>query len=122
LPPRGLVVGGGRRACPGVLRRHHRRSRALPQRRLLEPRVNKLACQYALLRFRPFVETGEFARNPRRPVACGCGSCGGQRRAQHPGVRCRRWLIARWPAAYEFRKACAAAFGRSQDQALAPSR
>ena len=23
--------------------------------------MNKLACQYALLRFRPFVETGEFA-------------------------------------------------------------
>ena len=23
--------------------------------------MNKVACQYALLRFRPFVETGEFA-------------------------------------------------------------
>ncbi len=28
---------------------------------LLESAVNPLACQYALLRFRPFVETGEFA-------------------------------------------------------------
>jgi hypothetical protein len=33
----------------------------MPPRRLLEFAVNKLACQYALLRFRPFVETGEFA-------------------------------------------------------------
>lgn len=33
----------------------------MPPRRLLESAVNKLACQYALLRFRPFVETGEFA-------------------------------------------------------------
>jgi len=33
----------------------------LQPRRLLEYFVKKLACQYALLRFRPFVETGEFA-------------------------------------------------------------
>ena len=34
---------------------------ALPSGRFLEYAVKKLACQYALLRFRPFVETGEFA-------------------------------------------------------------
>ena len=36
-------------------------SQSLPPKGLLGFKVNRFACQYALLRFRPFVETGEFA-------------------------------------------------------------